>query len=125
MLRDPNAFGDLSRRHSQNTHSIILDHGNALIYQRNFFCLRSKPRPRIRQIVSLLISKGNLRDSDFARLRPTTIAIDWSIFEKLKGERRCHPGGEQYRQRLYHRSTRLEIALNRVHTPGQGAARGH
>jgi hypothetical protein len=48
---------------------MILDHGNALIFQRKFFLLTIKTRPTIRQNFSLLISKGKSRDSDFARLR--------------------------------------------------------
>jgi hypothetical protein len=52
-----------------------LGHGNALIFQRNFFLPMVKARSAIRQNSSLLISKGNLRDPDFAWFQPLSISI--------------------------------------------------
>jgi hypothetical protein len=40
-----------------------------MIYQQHFFLPTVEPRPSSRQIFSLLISKGNLGDSNFAQLR--------------------------------------------------------
>lgn len=57
------------------SHSMILDHGNALIFQRKFFLRTVKTRPTSRQISSVLISKGNLRVSDSARLRQLSTTI--------------------------------------------------
>src|SRR3546814_2553437 len=51
-------------RHENHSHSMILDHGNALIFQRKFFLLTVKTRPTRRQISSFLISKGNLPVSE-------------------------------------------------------------
>jgi len=45
---------------SSHSHSIILGHGNALIFQCKFFLPTVKIRPTIRQIFSLLISKDFL-----------------------------------------------------------------
>ena len=56
-------------------HSIILRHSNALIFQHNFFLPTVKARPSVRQIFSLLISKENLRDSNFARFRQLSPSI--------------------------------------------------
>jgi hypothetical protein len=50
-------------------HSILSMHRNALIYKHKIFLLTVKTRPSSRQNFSLLISKGNSRDSDFARRR--------------------------------------------------------
>src|SRR5205814_6156473 len=52
-----------------HSHSIISMHRNALIYQRKFFLETLKTRPPSRQNFSLMISKGDLRGSDFARFR--------------------------------------------------------
>jgi hypothetical protein len=54
---------------------MILDHGNALIFQRKFFLLTVKARPSSRQNFSLLISKEKLRDLDSARFRPLSTTI--------------------------------------------------
>src|SRR3546814_2869689 len=54
---------------------MILDHGNALIFQRKFFLLTVKTRPTSRQISSVLISKGNLPVSDSARLRQLSTTV--------------------------------------------------
>jgi hypothetical protein len=54
---------------------MVLSHGNALIFQRKFFLLTVKIRPSSRLNLSLLISKGNLRDSNFAWLRQLSLSI--------------------------------------------------
>jgi hypothetical protein len=59
-----------------HSHSIVLSDGNALIFQRKFFLPTVKARPPVRQIFSLLISKGNSRDSKFARVRQLSLSID-------------------------------------------------
>src|SRR5258707_593234 len=64
-----------SRITNLHSHSMVLDHGNALIFQRKFFLPTVKARPSVRQISSLLISKGKSRDSNFARLRQLSPTI--------------------------------------------------
>ena len=54
---------------------MVLSHDNALIFQRKFFLLTVKIRPSSRLNLSLLISKGNLRDSNFAWLRQLSLSI--------------------------------------------------
>src|SRR5579871_106910 len=54
---------------------MILEHGNALIFQRNLLLRTIKARLSVRQISSLLISKEKLRDSIFARLRQLLLSI--------------------------------------------------
>lgn len=54
---------------------MILNHGNAVISQRNFFLMTVETRPTSRQNFSLLISKPKSRDSDFARLRRLSTTI--------------------------------------------------
>jgi hypothetical protein len=54
---------------------MIFDHGNALIFQRNFFLLTVKARLASRQNFSLMISKENSRDSDFARFQRLSTTI--------------------------------------------------
>ena len=53
--------------YSHHSHSILSMHRNALVYKHNFFLTTVKTRPSSRQNFSLLISKDNSRDSDFAR----------------------------------------------------------
>jgi hypothetical protein len=60
---------------TRHSHSIILSHGSALIFQRKFFLLTVKARPSVRQISSLLILKEKSRDSNFARLRQLSPTI--------------------------------------------------
>jgi hypothetical protein len=60
---------------SRHSHSIVLSHGNALIFQRKFFLSTAKARPSSRQNFSLMISKENSRASDFARLRQLSPSI--------------------------------------------------
>jgi hypothetical protein len=48
---------------SGHSHSIILSHSNALIFQRKFFLPTVNARPLVRQIFSLLISK--LKSGEF------------------------------------------------------------
>jgi len=43
--------------YSRHSHSMVLSHGNALIFQRNFFLLTVKARLASRQNFSLMISK--------------------------------------------------------------------
>ena len=50
-------------------------HRNALIYSRKIFLVTVKARPSSRQNFSLMISKGNLRNSDFARFRRLSTTI--------------------------------------------------
>jgi hypothetical protein len=50
-------------------HSILSMHRNALNYKRKKILWMVKARPSVRQKFSLLISKENLRDSDFVRLQ--------------------------------------------------------
>jgi len=50
-------------------------HRNALIYKRKIFLLTVETRPSSRQNFSLLISKGNSRDLDSARIRPLSTTI--------------------------------------------------
>src|SRR5882724_7866741 len=59
-----------------HSHSILSMHRNALIYQRKFFLETLKTRPPSRQNFSLMISKGDLRGSDFARFRRLSTTID-------------------------------------------------
>ena len=57
------------------SHSILSTHRNALIYKRKIFLLTVEIRLPIRQIFSLMISKENLRDSNFARFRELSTTI--------------------------------------------------
>jgi hypothetical protein len=50
-------------------------HRNALIYKRKFFLTVLEIRTTSRQNFSLLISKENSRDSNFARLRQLSPTI--------------------------------------------------
>jgi hypothetical protein len=61
--------------YSPHSHSMVLSHGNALIFQRNFFLLAVKARLASRQNFSLMISKKNSRDSDFARFQRLSTTI--------------------------------------------------
>jgi hypothetical protein len=63
---------ELSPIHS---HSIILSHRNALIFQRNFFLLTVKARLSGRQNFSLMFSKENSRDLDSATLQRLSTTI--------------------------------------------------
>jgi hypothetical protein len=54
---------------------MVLSHGNALIFQRNFFLLTIKARLASRQNFSLMISKEISRDSDFARFQRLSTTI--------------------------------------------------
>jgi hypothetical protein len=58
-----------------HSHSMVLSHGNALIFRRNFFLQTVKARLSSRQNFSLLISEGNSRASNFPRLRQLSPAI--------------------------------------------------
>lgn len=70
---------------------MILDHRNALIFQRKFFLLTVKARLSSRQNFSLLISKVKSRDSDFARLRRLSTTIG-QLFALSIAERILAPG---------------------------------
>jgi hypothetical protein len=61
--------------HPPHSHSMVLSHRNALIFRRKFFLLTVKTRPSSRQNFPLLISKGNLRDLNSARLRQLSPTI--------------------------------------------------
>jgi hypothetical protein len=86
-------LGYPAKRH-RRAHSILSTHRNALIYKRKIFLLTVKTRPSSRQNFSLLISKENSRDSDFARLRQLSPTIGQffalSIAERIlrQGEKR-------------------------------------
>jgi hypothetical protein len=54
---------------------MISEHRNALIFQRKFFLETLKTRLSSRQNFSVMISKGNLRGSDFARFRRLSTTI--------------------------------------------------
>lgn len=58
-----------------HSHSILSMHRNALIYKRKNFLLTGEIRLSVRQIFSLMISKGNSRDSNLARFRRLSITI--------------------------------------------------
>jgi hypothetical protein len=76
------------------SHSILSMHRNALIYKRKIFLLAVKARPSSRQNFSLMISKQNSRDSNFARLRQLSpiIANDRSIFDFVGQHQAMQPG---------------------------------
>jgi hypothetical protein len=59
----------------RQAHSIVLSHGNALIFQCKFFLPTVKTRPSVRQYSSLLISKEDSRDLSSARFRPLSPTI--------------------------------------------------
>jgi hypothetical protein len=77
---------------------MVLSHGNALISQRNFFLTMVKARRSVRQISSLLISKGNLHDLDFARFRQLSLSI--GRFLPARPAERHKDHGEKDRQLL-------------------------
>ena len=58
-----------------HSHSIILDHGNALISSANFFCAWPKTGSPIRQKFAVLISKGNFGDPKIPRFHPLSMPI--------------------------------------------------
>ena len=60
---------------SDYSHSMVLSHGNALIFQRKVFLLTVKARPSSRQNFSLMIPKENSGDSDFVRFRGLSTTI--------------------------------------------------
>jgi len=70
------SFPQYPKLRSRHSHSILSMHRNALIYQRKFFLETLKTRPPSRQNFSLMISKGDLRGSDFARFRRLSTTID-------------------------------------------------
>src|SRR5581483_3480500 len=78
-----------------HSHSMVLSHGNALIFQRNFFLLTVKARLASRQNFSLMISKENSRDSVFARFRGLSTTIGRcstsSTTQPTSGEHRKTP----------------------------------
>ena len=83
---------------------MILDHRNALILQRKFFLLTVKTRPTIRQISSLLISKGKLRALDFLRFQRLSLSIgQFSLSAVIKGPKRSL---EKKTVRHYHAEAR-------------------
>jgi len=53
-----------------------LNHGNALIFQRNFFRIRRSTVSPIRQKFALLISKENFADSESAWFQRLSASID-------------------------------------------------
>jgi hypothetical protein len=57
---------DITTRHS---HSIILSHGNTLIFRHKFFRACSNPVRPIRQKFALFNSKGNFDDSESVRFQ--------------------------------------------------------
>ena len=65
-----------ARSGQNHSHSILSTHRNALIYQRKNFLLTDEIRPSVRQIFSLLISKGKSRDSNSVWLRQLSPTID-------------------------------------------------
>jgi hypothetical protein len=68
---------------------MIFDHGNALIFQRNFFWA-IETRPSSRQNSSLMISKENSRDLDFARFRQLSPSIGRFLPARPAKRRRGH-----------------------------------
>ena len=58
-----------------HSHSILSMHRNALIYKRKIFLLTVKARPSNRQNFSLMISKGNSRDSNLATFQRLSTTI--------------------------------------------------
>jgi hypothetical protein len=54
---------------SPHSHSIVLSHGNALIFQRKFFLRTAKTHFPIRQKFALLNSKENFSDSEIPRFQ--------------------------------------------------------
>jgi hypothetical protein len=57
------------------SHSMVLSDDNALVYQRNFFCMRQRTDSTIRQKFGLLISKANFDDPRFARFQRLSVSI--------------------------------------------------
>jgi hypothetical protein len=74
---------------------MILDHRNALIFQRNFFLTTVEIRPSSRQNFSLLISKRKSRDSNFVWLRRLSTTIGQffalSIAERIRRQDEKRP----------------------------------
>lgn len=81
--------------HTAHSHSMILNHGNALISRCNFFLMTVETRPSSRQNFSLLISKAKSHDSGFARLRRLSITIGQffasSIAEPIRRQGKKRP----------------------------------
>ena len=65
-------LADSTPRHS---HSIILSHGNALDFQRKFFCARRRTVSPIRQKFAFLNSKVNFDDPRFSRFQRLSVSI--------------------------------------------------
>jgi hypothetical protein len=111
-------------RHPPYSHSIIFLYRNPLNSVRKFFPPTVKTRSPSRQNFLLLISKGNLRDSDFARLRPLSLSIGrFSTNSKENGA--AAPVEKNTVNVCITVPPAWKSPLNRVHAPGQGAARSH
>jgi hypothetical protein len=65
---------------SGHSHSIILNHDNALNYQRKFFRARRRTVSPIRQKFALLNSKENFADSESAGLQQLSASIGRIFF---------------------------------------------
>jgi hypothetical protein len=86
---------------------MVLDHGNALIFQRKFFLPTVKARPSVRQISSLLISKEKSHDSNFTRLRQLSPTI--GRFFRLVDHAVHSAQDEKDRRRLLHKAFALAM----------------
>ncbi len=95
-----------------HSHSIIFGYRNQLNSKNKFFLSTVKSRRVSRQIFLLLISKGNLRDSDSARLRPLSLSIGRSC-RLNKSSTLRHPAQKDRRvgSSLSPRALKLTVAF--------------
>ncbi len=108
------------RRSWQLSPSILSKHRNALIYKRKTILLTVKARP-VRQIFSLLISKENLRNSNFARLRQLWASI--GRFRPNLRQARYGPRPEKRPSRLIDQRVRFVMIAVAMRPGAMGHAR--